>query len=77
VKLAEEKQIPYQMEVLTRGGTDSGAIHLSRAGTPSGVVSIPTRYVHSPSEMVDLDDIEAAVQLVVAVMETPFETGRP
>lgn len=77
VKLAEEKRIPYQLEVLTRGGTDSGAIHLSRAGVPSGVISIPTRYVHSPSEMVDLDDVEAAVQLVVAAMETPFKADRP
>src|SRR5690554_1356356 len=70
VKLVENFNIPYQLEVLTRGGTDSGAIHLTRAGVPSGVVSIPARYVHSPSEMVDLGDVEAAVRLLVAVMET-------
>ncbi|HHU50985.1 MAG TPA: M42 family metallopeptidase [Firmicutes bacterium] len=73
VRLAKEKKIPYQLEVLTRGGTDSGAIHLTRAGVPSGVISIPTRYVHSPSELIDLEDVEAAVQLVVAVMETPCD----
>ncbi|HHY10170.1 MAG TPA: M42 family metallopeptidase [Firmicutes bacterium] len=67
VDLAETAEIPYQLEVLERGGTDAGAIHVSRAGVPSGAISIPTRYVHSPSEMVDLADVEACVKLVAAL----------
>lgn len=67
VDLAEEQKIPYQMEVLDAGGTDAGAIHITKAGVPSGAISIPTRYVHSPSEMVDIRDVEACVDLVVAL----------
>ncbi len=66
VSLAKAQNIPYQMEVLTAGGTDSGAIHQTRGGVPSGVVSIPCRYVHSAAETIDLRDMEAAVRLLVA-----------
>ena len=69
--LAEQNGIPYQFEVLPFGGTDAGAIQLTKAGIPAGVISIPCRYLHSPSEMVDLNDVEAAVRLVVATMEHP------
>lgn len=69
VDLAEEKKIPYQMEVLEFGGTDAGAIHLNKTGVPSGTISIPTRYVHSPSEMVDIRDVKACVDLVVALAD--------
>lgn len=71
-ELAEENNIPYQFEVLPFGGTDAGAIQLTKAGIPAGVISIPCRYLHSPSEMVDLNDVEAAVRLVVATMEHPI-----
>jgi putative aminopeptidase FrvX len=70
-QIAEEHNIPYQWEVLEFGGTDSGAIHLTKGGIPAGVLSIPTRYVHSPSEVVDRRDIEAAVHLLVALLESP------
>ena len=56
--------IPYQYEVLEDGGTDAGAISLSRGGVPTGGVSIPTRYIHTPAEMVDLSDLEACVALL-------------
>ncbi len=69
VNIAEENNIPYQMEVLEFGGTDAGAIHLTKAGIPSGTISIPTRYVHSPSEMVDIRDIKACTDLVVALAD--------
>lgn len=69
VELAEEKGIPYQMEVLEFGGTDAGSIHLTGSGIPSGVVSIPCRYVHTPSEIVSMEDVEACVRLVCAAME--------
>lgn len=71
--VATDRKIPFQWEVLEHGGTDSGAIHLSRGGVPSGVISIPTRYVHSPAEMIDKRDVEAAVDLLVALLEQANE----
>jgi endoglucanase len=47
-------------------GTDADAIHLSRGGIPCGVVSVPLRYMHSPVELVQLDDVEAAARLIAA-----------
>jgi putative aminopeptidase FrvX len=73
VELCETKGIPYQMEVLARGGTDAGAIHVSKEGVPSGTISIPSRYVHSPSEMVDLGDVQACVDLVLAIAQADLE----
>ena len=63
---AESAGIKTQREVLTYGGTDSGAIQMTGSGVPSGVVSIPCRYVHSQSETVDLSDVEGAVKLLLA-----------
>lgn len=68
---AEKKGIPYQREVLLGGTTDARAMQLVRGGIPVGCISIPCRYVHSPSEMVDLRDVENAVKLVVALVEGP------
>ncbi len=65
---AERAKIPYQREVLLRGSTDARAIQLSRAGVPAGTLSIPCRYVHSPSEMIDIRDAENAVDLLVAML---------
>lgn len=53
-----------------RTGTDADAIQISRSGIPAGLVSIPLRYMHSPVEMVDLRDVEGAVQLLVALAES-------
>ncbi len=72
IAAAEEAGVPYQLEVLDFGGNDAGAIHLARAGVPSGTVSIPIRYVHTPSEMADLDDVEGAIKLLVALLEKPL-----
>ena len=69
VQLAKEKGIAYQMEVLESGGTDAGPMQRSRGGVMAGAVSIPTRYLHSPSEMVDIDDTEACVALLTALLE--------
>ena len=63
---AEEAGIPVQYEVLTAGGTDAGSIHLTAGGIPTGAVSIPTRFVHSPSEMIALSDVKSAVDLLAA-----------
>jgi endoglucanase len=63
---AEEAEIPVQYEVLTAGGTDAGSIHLTAGGIPTGAVSIPTRFIHSPSEMVSLSDVKGAIALLAA-----------
>jgi putative aminopeptidase FrvX len=69
VQTAREFDIPYQLEVLEAGGTDAGPVQRSRGGVPAGVISIPTRHLHSPSEMVDMGDVEACVKLLTAAME--------
>lgn len=64
---AEAQEIPFTVESLGKGtGTDADAIHLSRAGVPTGLVSVPCRYMHSPVEMVALDDVDAAARLIAA-----------
>jgi putative aminopeptidase FrvX len=75
VETAEELGIPYQLEVLVRGTTDAMAIQVSRDGVPAGCLSIPCRYVHTPSEMVDHNDVLNAVKLLVAVLSKPIELG--
>lgn len=63
----ESEGIAFTVESLGRGtGTDADAIHLSRAGVPTGLVSVPCRYMHSPVEMVSLADIDAAARLIAA-----------
>jgi endoglucanase len=64
---AEQEGIPFTVQSLGRGtGTDADAIHLSRSGVPTGLVSVPSRYMHSPVEMVSLEDIDAAARLIAA-----------
>jgi len=64
---ARTKRIPFTLEATARStGTDADAVHLSRGGVPTGLVSIPLRYMHSPVELVQLDDIENAAKLVAA-----------
>jgi len=65
IECAKGKGIPYQLEVMTDGGTDAGAISVTRAGIKTGGISIPTRYIHSPSEMASISDIENCVKLLV------------
>lgn len=72
ITTAEKNKIPYQREVLLIGGTDARAIQSVRAGVPSGCISIPVRYVHSPSEMVDYGDVQNTVKLLTAVLRTPI-----
>lgn len=69
---ADKHKIPYQLEVLERGGTDAGAIHISREGVPSGAISIPCRYVHTPSEMIDSSDLNHAVNFLHKLLITSW-----
>lgn len=68
---AEKEAIPYQLEADPRGtGTDARAIQISRGGVATGLISIPLRYMHTPSEVSDLDDIENCVRLLVAFSQS-------
>ena len=73
IRTAEKAKIPYQREVLEGGTTDARAIQVARAGVPAGCLSVPTRYVHSPSEMVDTGDVQNSVRLLVALLSTPVD----
>ena len=66
-ELVEAEDIPYSISASGRGtSTDADVLQISRSGIPTGLVSIPLRYMHSPVEMVDLRDVEAAVKLLAA-----------
>ena len=69
VKVAEENNIPYQRDVLTKGATDGKAISLSGQGVLTGNVSVPSRYIHSGVGCVHLDDVEHSVNLIVKFIE--------
>jgi endoglucanase len=69
VDAAEENKIPYQLETGLAGSTDAARISLSREGVPSGVISIPTRYIHSPTSLLSLDDAEKAARLTVSAVQ--------
>ncbi len=69
IECAKEKGIKYQLEVISAGGTDAGAISLTREGIRTGGVSIPCRYIHSPSEMADTDDVAGVIELLKAFAE--------
>lgn len=77
IKTAEANKIPYQIEILTGGTTDAAAIQLAQSGAPSGTLSIPCRDVHTTSETVDLRDVQATVDLLVAVLSKPIEGIKP
>lgn len=71
IEVAEQENIPYQIEA-ERGliGNDSRSIQVAGPGVATGAIGIPLRYMHTPSEMVDLDDLEACVQLLAAWIKT-------
>ena len=66
-EVGEAEEIPFTVTASARAtGTDADAIHVSRAGVPTGVVSVPLRYMHTPVEMVQLDDVHNAARLIAA-----------
>jgi putative aminopeptidase FrvX len=63
----EAESIPFTVTASARStGTDADALHIARAGLPTGVVSVPLRYMHTPVEMVQLDDVQNAARLIAA-----------
>ena len=73
IETAEAHDIPYQLEVLAGGTTDAAAIQLVHGGVPAGCLSIACRYFHTPSEMVDMDDVDNAVKLLLSTLAGPLE----
>jgi putative aminopeptidase FrvX len=64
---AEAEGIPHAFEIYSRTtSTDADEIHLTREGIPTGLISIPTRYLHSPNEICALEDLESIIRLLVA-----------
>jgi len=72
VQRAREAKIPYQLEILRDGTTDAEVIQASRDGVLAGGVLVPCRHLHSPSEMIDLSDVENAVKLLLAALKKPI-----
>jgi len=70
LQAAEANEIPYQLAACGRAtGTDANSIQVNRAGVATGLVSIPNRYMHSPVEMISLDDIDRAADLLARFAE--------
>jgi tetrahedral aminopeptidase len=69
---AEEAEIPFQLEVLDGGSTDARPMQIAGPGSAAGCISIPCRYVHTQSEMVDVKDVQGAVQLLLAILTQPI-----
>jgi tetrahedral aminopeptidase len=72
-EIAHDEQIQHQMEVLLGGGTDAGAMQLSRAGVAAITISVPVRYVHTANEMALIADIDATVEIVARWLEAAHE----
>lgn len=71
VAVAETEDIPYTVQASPRATrTDADSIHLTRAGVPTGLVSVPNRYMHSPNELVSLSDLENTARLLAAFIRS-------
>lgn len=70
---AEENEIPYQLKTALGGGTDGGSIHVSNTGVPSIVISMPCRYIHSPTAYLSKEDYANDLKLVQAVLNNMTE----
>jgi endoglucanase len=69
---AEEAGLPYQLEVLDGGSTDARSMQIAGPGCAAGCISIPTRYIHSQSETLDIGDVEGCVKLLVEILSKPI-----
>lgn len=69
IDIAEQKQIPYQVDTMTGGGTDAGKFHLYKKGVPSLVIGVAARYIHSHVSMISKSDLEHAAELLVEVIK--------
>ena len=67
---AKTENIDIQLDVADGGTTDATAIHLTKSGIPSAVISVPSRYIHSPVEVVDLDDLKKSANLIACAIKS-------
>jgi endoglucanase len=65
---AERAKIPYQLKTKPGGGTDGGAIHMTNTGVPTAVISMPCRYIHSPTAYLHQSDYDHTLKLVKALL---------
>jgi endoglucanase len=71
VNIAKEGGIPYQVQAESRAtGTDANVIQITREGVVTGLIGIPNRYMHTPGEIVDLEDLEHAIKLLVRFLQS-------
>jgi endoglucanase len=70
---AEEAGLDYQLEVLTGGSTDARSMQIAGPGCAAGCISIPCRYIHSQSEMVDTADVEGCIKLLLEILQNPID----
>ena len=66
---ADKNKIPYQLDVSSGGTTDATAIFLTKSGIPTGVLSVPCRYIHSPVELLSLDDLDKSAELMAKAID--------
>jgi endoglucanase len=69
IDVATKKKIPFYLASVPKGGTDSGRIHLNRAGVPSIVIGVPTRYIHSHTGIIHRSDYDNTVRLVAETIK--------
>ncbi|MCX5712792.1 MAG: M42 family peptidase, partial [Candidatus Omnitrophica bacterium] len=65
----KKNKIKYQVDVIDGGVTDGAMIYMNKEGVPTGVLSIPTRYIHSPTGVFNIDDVDAATKLTIKAIE--------
>ncbi|MFA6358523.1 MAG: M42 family metallopeptidase [Candidatus Omnitrophota bacterium] len=70
IETAKKSKIKYQIDVIEGGMTDGAIIHMNREGVPTGVLSVPTRYIHSPTGVFNIEDLNSAVDLAVKAVES-------
>jgi endoglucanase len=75
-RTAEREGIPYQIKTPSYGSTDAGAIHPSRGGVLTGVISVPCRYIHSPFSTCRLSDFDHTWQLLTAFCKRAPGVGK-
>ena len=69
-KIAKENKIPYQLEILEGGGTDTSSMQMTGCGAKATAISVPTRYIHSINETINKKDYDACVDLTVEILKT-------
>ena len=73
VRTAERKRLPFVREVSGSGASEAAAMQISGAGVLAGTLAVPIRYPHSPSEMIEMEDLANTVRLLTALLRAPVK----